>query len=137
MVKKRNNDQEILDLKKTIEEKKAALKGATNFKPVTNCSLELDGERFNLHACDPNKLVFIMVRLNALKMSEDALNLDQKLELGGFKLEDWISDCRTKLLVTNKGKEEKRLQALEAQLHELLSAETKTELIISQIKGMI
>lgn len=130
---KKSNDNTILELKKQIKQKKEALKGIEKFVPITNCSLQLMGEtsRFNLHVLSSDELTLLLVRLNSLKMSAD--NLKVKLSMGGFGVEDWISDVESKLLISNKKKEEERLKLLEKKLTDLLSVEKKTELLVEEI----
>lgn len=137
MAKKSNNDKIILDLKTKIEAKKAQLKAVEKFVPKTNCSLLIDGERFNLHASDSASLTLLLIKLNSLRLSAEDLKMEAPAEISGYKIADWISDCKSKLTITNKQKEEARLKALETQLHNLLSAETKTELLINELESMI
>mgnify|MGYP001126958779 CR=1 FL=1 len=51
------NDDKILELKKQIEAKKASLGPIKRFAPLTSCSLELNGTRYNLHATDRPTLI--------------------------------------------------------------------------------
>lgn len=39
------NDKKIMELKKQIAEKKTKLEGINRFVPITNCSVEIDGQR--------------------------------------------------------------------------------------------
>lgn len=128
---KKSNDSTILELKKQIKQKKEALKGIDKFVPVTNCSLSLDEKRHNLHVLNSEDLTFLLVKLNSLRLSAD--NLKVKLPLGGFTVEDWISDIEAKLLISNRKKEEERLKLLEKKLTDLLSVEKKTELLVEEI----
>lgn len=128
---KKSNDSTILELKKQIKQKKEALKGIDKFVPITNCSLSLDEKRHNLHVLNSEDLTFLLVKLNSLRLSAD--NLKVKLPLGGFTVEDWISDIEAKLLISNRKKEEERLKLLEKKLTDLLSVEKKTELLVEEI----
>lgn len=137
MAKKTSNDKTILDLKKTIAEKKALLKGSERFKPKTNCSLELDGVRTNLHVADSATLTLLLLKLSAYLRSAKDLAIEASVIVGGSSLQDWIDDIQSRLMSVNRQREEARLKVLEEKLHELLSAETKTELLINDIQGLI
>ena len=137
MVKKAsNNDSVILGLKKQIEDKKKALKSVEGFKPATNCSLIIEGERLNLHINNTDSLTMALVKLNALRMSALDLGIAD-FEYQGYKLSDWVNDIRSRLLIMNKLKEEARLKALEAKVTELLSLDKKTELLLDDLAGQI
>ena len=136
MVKKeKGNDSTILALTAQIKTKKAALAAVSKFVPITNCSLSMDGERFNLHSCNAEMLTLLLVKVNALQMS--ATELGVVPILCGYDPSSWISDIKSKLLMSNKVKEEARLKVLEDKLTDLLSADKKTELIIAEIEGLI
>ena len=61
------NDKTILALKKQVAEKKAAIKKSEKFTPITNCSIEFSGTRYNLHVQQKESLICLLVHLNALK----------------------------------------------------------------------
>lgn len=138
MAKKGNaNDNTILGLKKQIEDKKKALRGIERFVPKTNCSLQLYGERINLHAASKTALTLAMLNLASLIKAAEDMNVLDTFKLDGFTLSEWFSDVSSKLLIMDKQQEEARLKALEAKLTELLSDEKKTELIIDELKDLI
>src|ERR1700677_336176 len=134
--KKNNNDAVILQLRKQIEEKKKALKGIERFVPITNCSLEIDGLRTNFHVLDALQLTLVLLKLNSYRMSAVDLEISDP-QIGGYKLSEWISDVQSKLLITNKAKEEARLKILEAKVTELLSLDKKTELLLDDLAAQI
>ena len=47
-----------------IEDKKAELKAAKRFTPLTNCVLDLDGQKYNLNVLQMADLQLLLVRLN-------------------------------------------------------------------------
>jgi hypothetical protein len=138
MAKKTENDVVILNLKKQIEDKKKALKLTERFSPVTNCSIELDNIRLNLNVLTKEQLIALMVKLNMFRLSLIDLGIPNKeFLLSGFTVEDWISDCKAKLMIVDRKAEEARLQAMETKLHNLLSVDTKVALEIDEISKMI
>lgn len=134
MKKSQSNDTIILQLKEQIEEKKKALKSSEKFSPITNCSIELDNNRMNIHALNKEQLVILLVRLNSYRLSAIDLGLAEDLKISGHELSDWMTDINAKLMNLNRKAEEERLQELEIQLHGLLSIDKKVELAIDVIK---
>lgn len=137
MAKKANNDDVILKLKKEIEEKKKLVKSSERFTPVTNCSLVLDDERFNLNVLGKEQIVPLMVKLNAYAKSAEELGLSDELEYSGFKVADWLTDLKARWGFINRAQEESRLKALEAKLDKLLSSEKQVELALADIANLI
>jgi hypothetical protein len=137
MVKKNSNDSTILALKGQIEYKKNALKATEKFSPVTNCSLEVDNVRYNIHVLTKEQIIPLLIKLNSYKMSAEALGLLNDYTISGFSLKEWIQDLQAKLMNVNRKVEEDRLRRLEEKLHNLLSNDTKVELEIEEIKSML
>lgn len=133
----KKNDDIILKLKKDIEEKKKLIKSAERFTPVTNCSLQLDGERFNLNVLSKDDIIPVMVKLNAYAKSAEELGVTEHLKYSGFKVADWITDLKARWNIVNRTLEEARLKALETKLHNLLSTDKKVELEIADIAASI
>jgi len=137
MAKTNKNDTTILVLKKQIQEKKDALKATEKFSPVTNCSLEIDNVRYNIHVLTKDQIVPLLIELNSYKISAEALGLLNDYNISGFSLKEWIQDLQAKLMNVNRKVEEDRLRKLEEKLHNLLSNETKVELEIEEIKSLL
>lgn len=130
-----NNDQRILELRRLISDKKEKLV-ITRFAPVTNCSLELDGERHNLHIQNANKLTWLLIKLNCYQMSIKDLKLG-KYEISGYPVGDWINDIKMKLRIIAQKNEEDNLKVLENKLNKLLSEDKKTELELDSIAELL
>ena len=137
MTKQNENDKTILNLKKQIEQKKQELKASERFSPITNCSLELHGKRYNLHTLTEEEMVQLLVVLNSYKKSAEELELVADYELSGFSIYSWIADLKKRLAVINRNTEENRLKTLEKRLHNLLTIETKVELEIDEIASSL
>ena len=50
------NDERVLQLKQVIDKKKMELKGVKKFTPLTNCILDLEGQKYNLNVLQLNDL---------------------------------------------------------------------------------
>lgn len=137
MAKQNLNDKAILTLKKQIEEKKSALKTSERFSPVTNCSIEVDGNRLNIQVLSKEQLVNLLVKLNAYKMSATELGLLNEFIISGFSVTDWMKDLQSRLMNVNRTVELDKLKSLENRLHTLLSNDKKIELEIEEIASSI
>lgn len=131
------NDDKILALKKQIEVKRATVGPAKRFSPLTSCSIELDGARYNLHTMHRESLIFLLCKLVALNDVAKNLGYDKQCMISGFPTGDWIADIQTKLEIMAQKDDLGKLKAMEAQLNKLLSADKKTELEIDNIAAML
>lgn len=133
------NDEKIMRLKKTIEERKAALGEKKSFTPKTSCSLEFEGQRYNLHATnDYSTLAYILCKLHAIEMAAGDLNIYAgAILICGYPVSDWVADLKSKIEVVARMNREKELKEFERKLDALLSADKKTELEIDSIAEML
>lgn len=132
-----NNDQRILGLKKEIEIKKEKLSKSSRFTPLTNCSIELNGNRYNIQALNKDGLVDLLVSLNIYKLSLQDLELLNEYKISGYLMEEWITDVKSRVYILSRKQEEQQLKAMEAKLTKLLSNEKKVELEIDEIASML
>ncbi|ATF13519.1 hypothetical protein A616_16505 [Brevibacillus brevis X23] len=132
-----NNDHKILELKKQIEDKKKKLTKSQKFTPVTNCSIELDGVRFNINVLQKEQLINLLVKLKANAIAAEELELLNDYKISGYGVADWIDDLKAKLDNLSRKEEEQKLKAMEAKLDQLLSNEKKVELELGEIESML
>lgn len=131
------NDEKILTLKKQIAEKKKTITNK-KFVPITNCLLEIDGEKNNINVLTKDRITFLMVKLNVYRMSLKDLGLDEEsLKVSGFTFTDWIIDLKSRFDILTQKEEENKLKALESKLEELLSNDKKIELELSDIENFL
>lgn len=130
------NDERIMELKKTIENKRKELASKpTRFNPVTNCLLVLDKVTYNLYV-DSNEM--LLIKLNSIALSAKDLGISTAtLEISGSSLDDWIADVKAYLEVKSYKSEKKKLDMLEKQLTALLSDDKQTELQIDSLAAML
>lgn len=131
------NDQKILELKKQIEEKQKKVKKAQKFSPITNCSIEVDGTRFNLNVLSKEQTISMLVKLNAYAMSAKEMDLIEQYIICNYNVVDWISDLKSKLEFMSRKEEEAKLKAMEAKLDKLLSNDKRVELEIDEIAELL
>jgi len=135
--KQMTNDDKIMLLKSQIAEKKKGLKGKKKFSPLTNCSIELDGVRYNLHVSQKELLTNLLVKLNTYRLSVVDLGLEDEFVMSGYSVNEWITDIKLKLEILKYEEEDRKLKVLENKLHNLLSLDKKVELEIGEIESMI
>lgn len=133
----KTNDERILELRKHIDEKEKEIGRVVSFSPITNCNLELDGARYNLHAMTKEQLVSTMVKLQSYLMSAKALDLSDELTFSGYHVSNWIEDMQWKFLNFKKADELKKLKVMKNKLDELLSDGKRTELELDDIALML
>lgn len=131
------NDDKILELKQQIEKKKAEFRVVKRFSPITNCSIEIDGMRYNIQTLNENQLILMLIKLNMYRLSAKDLNLVQDIFISSYNINDWISDIQDKLSVLNYNTELSKLKAMETKLEKMLSDEKKTELELDEIANML
>lgn len=132
------NDEKILALRKQIENKKEELKKAVRFNPITNCSIELGGTRYNINTLTQEQLVILLVELNMYKLSVDDLGIDKDtFMISGYIIDEWMTDIKCKLENLNQRTEQNKLKQLESKLTKMLSEEKKTELEIDEIEKLL
>jgi hypothetical protein len=132
-----NNDQRILELKKQIEIKKEKLKQSERFSPITNLSIEFEGDRYNLNVLQKPDLTTLLIRLNIYLISAKDLGVETEYIVSGYKLEDWITDIKAKMDILSRKDEERNLKALEGKLTKLLSEDKKVELELNEIADLL
>lgn len=134
----KNNDNQIMALKRQIADKKNALKAIKNFSPKTNCSINLNGVQLNLNVLSPEALLLLRAQLNSLRMSCVDMEVPvDDLKISGYTLTDWLLDVSAKYSVVSKNAEEARLKVLEDRLTDLLSADKKTALLLDDLKSQL
>ena len=128
-------DERVLQLKEIIDKKKLELKGAKKFTPLTNCILDLEGQKYNLNVLRLNDLQLLLVRLNMYLMSAKDLKIN--LEISGYNIAEWITDIKCKIEIFEYKKKEAELKTLEVKLDKMLSDEKKTELELDEIAALL
>ena len=131
------NDIKIMELKKQIVDKRDKLNAIKKFSPVTNCSIELDGVRYNIQVLSREQLILLLVKLCSYITSAKTLELLDDYIISGYKAEEWIIDMKARLEIISHKEEEKKLKLMEEKLDRLLSNEKKTELELSDIAKML
>lgn len=134
MSKTKENDAKIIELQRKIEEKKKKLVKFT-FVPLTNCSLELDGQRYNIQVLSKEQLTLLLIRVNMYKISAD--QLDVECILSGYDIDKWLSDISIRLKILSRKDEERKLKDLEDTLLQLLSGDKKTEIKLKDIENLL
>lgn len=129
------NDERIMSLRGQLEEKRKELGEYKRYSPITNCILELEGTRYNLHIASDN---YLLVRLHMYVMAANDLGIDpEKVIICGYPVTDWISDIKGFIAKDEHLNKKKQFDALEKQLTELLSDDKQTELRIDALAALL
>lgn len=120
-------DKVILQLKKEIDLQKAAITKAAKFNPVTNLTLKLYGELFNLNVSSIDDLFHLQATLNVL------LQNGNDYKISGYKLSEWLEDITSKITIKRINEEKAVLVSREKRLESLLSTEAKVSLELESI----
>lgn len=132
-----NNDQRILDLKDQIKSKKEELITVQKKVPVTNCSLDLEGKRYNLHTLNKNDLKHLSVKLNMYKLSAKDLGYEGVFLISGYDVKDWLRDIKNRLDMIEKREKKQELEIMEKKLESLLSNKKKVEIELDEIESLL
>jgi hypothetical protein len=130
------NDNTIVELKEKVAAKKLELSKRGRFSPITNCSLEFIGTRWNINTLTHESLLNLLVELNSVRLSAKDLKITDYL-VSGYKAEDWIKDLKGRLSQLTLSTEKKELKALETKLDTLLSSDKRTELELADIAKLL
>jgi len=126
------NDQVVFALQEQIKKKKASLKSSERFSPITNCSLNIDGERHNLNVVDIDLCKILLMKIHLLLTAAKDLQLEYVF-FSGFSLEDWKTDLQSKLAYLGRKTEEAKLKTMEDKLQQLLSQEARVGIELESI----
>ncbi len=122
-----NNDDKILALQQAVNKKREAIHKTERFAPITNMSLTVLGQNYNLNACSKEMLSFLYGLLK--NVSAHALTP----VFLGFDYGDWLKDIKGRYDYHTLAEEKQKLTALEKRLDAMLSSDKKTELEIEAI----
>lgn len=126
-----SNDDRILKLKEQVENKKKEIKKIKKFSPLTNCSMELDGVRYNINVLPKQQLLDVLMKLQILLTASKELEI--VYSFSGYTVNEWFIDVKSKYDYFNVKEEEGKLKAMESKLHQLLSTDKQTELELDKI----
>lgn len=130
-----DNDVLILRLQKQIEEKKEKIQKGQKFSPITNCSLEFMGQRYNIHVLSEDILSFLIVQFSVYDKTAKELNL--KIKISGYDIDDWLVDLQNKLTNLNIKQEQSKLTVLQTKLDNLLSNDARIERELKEIQDLL
>lgn len=132
-----NNDERILKLRKQIDKKTEELGKINRRVPLTHSNFVLDGNRLNILALDKEKLIALLVKLNAYRMSAQQLWLLDEFIIEGYILSDWIEDIQSRLTMLSQMEERKTLRITEEKLSKMLSGNKRVELELDDIESLL
>lgn len=123
------NDKKIFELKKKLENRKLELGDKPKITYKTNCSFNLFGQNYNIHAMNSVELKLIFKMLQMID--------EPNLELNGFAIADYLEDISNEMIKINYNLKALEIKRLETGLDELISTEGKTSIEIEKIAKLI
>lgn len=130
------NDERILAFREKIAAKKRELGTPGRLAPVTNCSLTLYGQSYNLNVADVDTLKLLAATLHSLVTGIRETGYDT-FKLAGYDVQDWIADVQARLDLFEYKAEQAKLASWEKQLAALLSKERETALLLDDIGSFL
>ena len=136
------NDNRILELKKKIEHDRATLKETNSrFQPITSCTPDFAGQKYNLNAMSANDLLLLLGTLSVMeqvttKVAEE-MQFIKPATVNGYLLAEWTIDIRKKLDQVLYREKKAKLDKLEKQLTDLLTGETQTKLKVDNLENNV
>lgn len=129
------NDDRIMKLKEQIKTKTEKIKNNKKFSPITNCSMEFYGNRYNINVLNKEQLIDLLVKTTALQNAAEYLKIEYNFS--GYLVQDWITDIKAKYDFLCVKEEEKNLKEMEDKLTKLLSIEKKNELQLDEFEKLL
>lgn len=138
-----NVDDQIRQLYFTVKQKKAEVEAATA-KPqwLTNCvfrfELDQNSKAYNIQVADENTIVqiagFLMNQRELHQKGLAALALEEApFTWGGYSLEDWLTDLKTRVSRLRLSDKKQELATLEKRLKKILPPELERQLELEEI----
>lgn len=124
-----DNDKKIFELKKKLNDKKAALGKKPNVSYKTNCIFTMFGNTYNLHTMNEFELTVILSWISPLSR-------DMKMN-SNFTVRDYISDISSKFILLDYNSCLASIKSMESKLDALISSETKTTIEIEKLEKLI
>lgn len=142
-----NNDKQKLvdELFSLLEKKKAEIAQAEKPNWVTNCSFPLsknNSDRLNIQVvAEPIQLVealsILLEKEASFKSANTILGEKATFKWGGFTVEEWTSDFKTRLSKINITNKKKELVDLESRLSKHISQEKRDEMDLADIANKL
>ena len=138
-------DEQVKALFDIVQKKKAEVAKAEKPSWETNCVFHPDpnsSQSLNIQALTKAKdlvgiLAFLLEKQSAFDEANKQLGTNVKFDWGGFTVEQWRSDLKTridKIDITTKRKE---LEALEVRLNALVSPEMRHQMELDEIAALL
>lgn len=134
-------DKKVQELFDVVLKKKQEIAKLEKPNYITNMSITMEGNTYNLHTVDVIKLIEVLAYLSVKQTSFEeiaySLNLKVKFKYGGFTYSDWESDIKQKIDILQINVRKKELNELESRLGSLISPELKRQMELQEIEKLL
>lgn len=136
-----NLDAKVMQLMEEVKRRREKVGSLKKPQWSTSCSLQLPGqERLNIQVC--NDLAVLAFACGTLRrMSEDIKSAAKELEVEieprwqNYPIDDWVSDIKLRVRVTQIKTEQDKLARLEAKLKPLISEDQRRKMALAEIEA--
>jgi hypothetical protein len=135
MAKLTARDKKIIQIQEKIQKDKAKLAAISKFKPVTNLVLKLGNATYNLNVLSKDEILILIAQLVSISTNLVAVGISDTPQMGGYTVDEWISDLKGKYENLNKRNEEEKLTKLEQELGKLLSDDVQKDAELEKLLG--
>jgi hypothetical protein len=139
--KAKDSDKLVNDLIAKVKERREKVGALKKPQWITPCSLVLPGmERLNVQVeQDLGKLAVACGILLRMKQDIEAASKELEVEIEpkwqNYAIDDWVSDIKLRVRITNIKAEQERLATLEAKLNKLMSPEQRRAMELAAIEA--
>ncbi len=134
------NDERIKKLLNKIGEQKKTLGKKPKVSLITNGLFKYGNQdHFNINVVtDPyifvNALAWMRQRFKSHIDAANRLKIEPYFKVGGYTVDNWEEDFKTRLEIINYNKRKKLLDETKKKLNSLVSEETRTEMTLDDIE---
>jgi hypothetical protein len=134
-------DKIVDDLMAKVKDRREKVGALKKPQWTTPCSLVLPGyERLNIQVCNDLGLLAVacgtLMRMRVdIEAASKELDVEIEPKWQNYPIDDWITDIKLRVRVTNLKKEQERLANLESKLNKLMSPEQRRRMELASIEA--
>lgn len=138
-------DDQINDLFEVLAKQKEAVEHSKKEIArswITNCSLQIPGNLpVNLGTANQDLIVDAVAHLigyhDNIERAAAVLGVKVDSKINGYSIDDWISDCKKRIVTIGIVKQKEKLKELEARLDLIVSPEQRRALELAAISKLL
>lgn len=138
---KKSLDKQVTDMVADVKARRAKIETLQKPHWITPCSLQLPGhDRLNIQIEKSlPTLAFAIGTLNRMLADTQAafkeLDIEDQVEWQSYSIEDWITDLKLRIKITQIQTEKQKLASIEKRLTPLLSEDQRREMALAELSA--